>query len=540
MTSSERLQRILRAMSDPGFYPHAVSRVEFRQTHISAVFLTGRWVYKLKKPVSLGFLDFRKLSDRKRFCEREVELNRRLSAGVYDGVAAIHEDDNGRLSLGPGGRIVEYAVRMVQLPDDANLAALLAAGEFTRDRLDALARALAAFYAAAGRSPDIDAFGDPELIRFNMEENFEQIAPLAADLPDREQWEFVRQVGRAFWKDHQELFRQRVADGRIRDGHGDLRAEHVYFHDGVQIIDCIEFNERFRYGDAALDVSFLKMDMDRLGHPGAGRVLLDAYARASRDPGAYALTDFYAAYRALVRLKVAGMAMRDLDEAGRAAKRLEMAAYLRLAYRYSLSFGQPTLWIFFGLPGSGKSTLAARTAEALFMPLLQSDTVRKEDPDFPKQSVVPFNTGAYRPVVRGRVYAKLLNLAQEELRKGRSVALDATFSESRWRQAAEDLAADLKTGLVFVECACSPETLRSRLGRRENAQGASDARLHHLEDMLGSFEPFMGSFPETHMRINTEGAVEDCLHEILCTSYALREKQSGKLAGDLREPNGGR
>ena len=488
--------------------------------------------------MNLGFLDFRKLSDRRRFCRREVELNQRLSAGVYQGVVAIREDDRGGLSFGPQGRIVEYAVRMSQLPDEANLAALMAAGEIARERLDALARTLAGFYATADRSPDIDAFGDPELIRFNMEENFEQIAPFAADLPDREQWEFVRQVGRAFWKDHRELFLRRIAEGRIRDGHGDLRAEHVYFHGGVQVIDCIEFNERFRYGDAALDVSFLKMDLDRLGHPEAGRNLLDAFARASRDPGAYALADFYAAYRALVRLKVAGMAMQDLDEAGRAEKRREMAEYLRLAYRYALSFGQPTLWVFFGLPGSGKSTLAERTAEALSMPLLQSDTVRKEDPDFPQQAVVPFNTGAYRPVVRGRVYARLLNLAQEEIRKGRSVALDATFSESRWRQAATDLAADLKAGLVFVQCACSPETLRSRLGRRENDPGASDARPLHLEDMLGSFEPFIESVPGTHVRIGTEGDVEDCLHDILCAAYALRDRQSRKLANHLREPDG--
>ena len=538
MTPSDRLRKIIRAMSDPGFYPHAVSRVEFRQTHISAVFLTGEWVYKLKKPVNLGFLDFRELSDRRRFCRREAELNQRLSSGVYEGVVAIHEDDSGRLSFGPGGRIVEYAVKMAQLPEDASLAALLPGGGFTHGRIDALASALADFYASAERSPGIDAFGDPELIRFNMEENFEQIAPFVPDLPDRERWEFVRQVSRAFWKDHQDLFRRRIADGRIRDGHGDLRADHVYFHEGVQIIDCIEFNERFRYGDAALDVSFLKMDLDRLGHPEAGRDLLAGYARASGDPGAYALVDFYAAYRALVRLKVAAMSLAHVDEAGRAEKRQEMATYLRLAYRYAMTFGQPTLWVFFGLPGSGKSTLAERTAQALFMPLLQSDTVRKDDPDFPEQAVVPFNTGAYRPVVRGRVYAKLLNLAQEELRRGRSVVLDATFSEARWRQAAVDLASDLKTGLIFAECACSPETLRSRLGRRENVPGASDARLLHLEDMLGSFEPFIESVPETHIRTDTEGTVEECLHEILCKAYALREKQSRKLTGNLREPDG--
>jgi aminoglycoside phosphotransferase family enzyme len=242
-------------MSEPTFYPHDVQGVEVRETHISLVFLTGGLVYKIKKPVALGFLDFRKLADRRRFCAREVELNRRLSSGVYEGVVAIRDDGKGGLSLAPRGRAVEYAVRMVQLPDRANLAAMLAEGPPTEGLLDDLGRTRAGVYAEARRSEDIDAFGDPELIRFNMEENFEQIAPLAAGLVPPEQWEFVRQVCRAFWKDHRELFMQRVQAGMIRDGHGDLRADHVYFHGGVQIIDCIEFNERFRYGDAALDLA---------------------------------------------------------------------------------------------------------------------------------------------------------------------------------------------------------------------------------------------------------------------------------------------
>lgn len=533
MTHPQNLDRIRRAMSEPAFYPHDVQKVEVRETHISLVFLTGGLVYKIKKPVALGFLDFRKLADRRRFCAREVELNRRLSSGVYEGVVAIREDGNGRLSLAPRGRAVEYAVRMVQLPDQANLAAVLAEGPPTQGLLDDLGRTLAGFYASARRSEDIDAFGDPELIRFNMEENFEQIAPLAEGLVPPEQWEFVRQVCRAFWKDHRELFVQRVQAGMIRDGHGDLRADHVYFHGGVQIIDCIEFNERFRYGDAALDLAFLKMDLDRLGHPKAARSLLSIYARTSGDPGVWALVDFYAAYRALVRLKVACMSLPHADEGVRAALRRDIRGYLELAIRYALSFGRPTLWVFFGLPGSGKSTLAEMAARALSMPLLQSDAVRKEDPGFPADGVVPFNTGAYRPVVRGRVYARLLNLAQERLRQGASVVLDATFSETRWRDAAADLARDLNSGLVFVQCACSPATLRERLGRREQAPGESDARPFHLEDMLATFEPFIESLPDTHMLVDTGQGAEQCLHDILCTGHALKGRQSCRLAESL-------
>lgn len=526
MKPAGQFQNILKAMSDPAFYPHAVSRIEFRETHISAVFLTGQWVYKLKKAKNLGFLDFRELSDRRHFCRREVELNQRLSTGVYHGVVAIHEDGRGNLSFGPEGDIVEYAVKMAQLPEASNLAALLGQGDLDDGRLAALGGTLADFYARAERGPGIDAFGDPDIIRFNTEENFEQIQPFVAGRLDADAWDFIREVSRSFRADREDLFRHRMRTGRIRDGHGDLRADHVYFHDGVQIIDCIEFNERFRYGDAALDLAFLMMDLDRLGHGRTGRRLLAAYARTARDPEIYALLDFYAAYRALVRLKVACFSLKDDREPLPA----DAGRCFSLAYRYALSFGRPALWVFSGLPASGKSTLAERTAQALFMPLFQSDSVRKRDPGFPDEGVTAFNAGAYRPVLRGRVYAKLLNLAQEELRKGRSVALDATFGESRWRQAAVELAADHNVGIVFVRCTCSTETIRSRLARREEERGTSDARLFHLDDMIRNFEPFGAETEGVSIATDTDRDVEESFYDTLAAGHALKSAQAEALA----------
>ncbi len=533
MTTPTRIDAILRAMTDPAFYPHDVSRIEIRQTHISAVLLTGQWVYKLKKPKDLGFLDFRKLADRERFCRREAELNGRLSNGVYAGVVAIHEDDHGRLSFGPGGRVVEYAVKMRQLPEEANLARLLESGMFNDDRLEDLGRVLAAFHAGALRSTDIDGFGDPDLIRFNMEENFEQIGPYASGLVDVEKWEFIRQVSRAFWQDHQDLFRHRVQSGRIRDGHGDLRADHVYLHEGIQIIDCIEFNDRFRYGDTALDLAFLKMDLDRLGFAEASGRLVAFYARAASDPEVYALLDFYAAYRALVRLKVSCMSLDQADEDRRALLQSDIRAYLGLALRYALSFGRPTLWVFCGLPASGKSTLAEATAEALFMPLFSSDAVRKEDGEMSGASVVPIDAGPYRPLLRGRIYARLLNLAMERLRNGSSVVLDATFSESRWRRSAIQLADDLKTDIVFAHCVCSTATLKRRLAMRDTSPGASDARLFHLDEMQKRYEVFDSPPEDTYLRIDTDETVESCLHFLLSGAHALKTNQAERIAGRL-------
>ncbi len=516
---------ICRAMSDPAFYPHPVCHVERRETHISVVFLAGEWVYKLKKHKDLGFLDFRDPARRLHYCRQEVNLNQRLSFGVYQDVVGIHEGESG-LCFGPVEGALEYAVKMARLPDEASLEALLRRGGITQEDIARLGRALAGFHARAQRGPDIDAYGDIGHIRFNMEENFTQIQPFAQDLLDSQKWEFFRQVCRSFADNHVDLFAHRVLEGRISDGHGDLRAEHVYFHNGVQVIDCIEFNERFRYGDCALDLAFLIMDLDRLGHADAGRLLLQAYATAAGDAEAYALMDFYAAYRAAVRLKVSCFSLEYATD--RSAVKRDIRGYLDQACRYAVSFGRPVLWVFCGLPASGKSTLARRVARALFMPLFASDAVRKREPDFPGAGVVAFDSGAYRPVLRSRVYAGLFNLAQDEIKKGRSVVLDATFSKAEWRESAMRLAEDQKAGLIFVECVCSPGTIRARLALRECEAGESDARLIHFEDLVARFEPFDGESGGARITIDTDQAVEDCFYQILAQGHAFKHAQAGE------------
>ncbi len=526
-------EKICRAMAKADFYPHPVSRLELRQTHISAVFLTGAWVYKLKKPVNLGFLDFRELSDRKHFCEQELLLNQRLSTGVYQEVVGIREDEDGNPSLRGQGRLLEYAVKMAQLPDESSLTTLLREGHVTEEHTTALGQALARFHDSAASGPDIDIFGDPELIRRNMEENFEQIQPFTASRINPEHWEFVRQVCRSFWTDHQELFRSRIRAGKIRDGHGDLRTDHVYFHDGIQIIDCIEFNQRFRYGDVALDLAFLTMDLDHQRRSEIARHLLTVYARTARDPEIFALLDFYAAYRALVRLKVTCFSLSQADPKYHDPLLREMNRYLGQAYEYAMIFGRPMLWVFCGLPASGKSTLAEMVAAALSMPLAQSDTIRKQDPDFPRNGVTPFQSGGYHPVMKNRVYAKLLNQAQDELRNGQSVIVDATFSSHHWRQAAMDLARDRDVGLIFVECACALETIKQRLARRETQPGASDARLVHLDAMLAHHEPFTTDTAKTHLRIDTDQPVDQCLYDILIQARALEQAQASALLDGL-------
>ncbi len=522
--NSQLFDAVCRAMADPAFYPHPATPLECRETHISTVFLAGEWVYKLKKPVDFGFLDFRTLDAQRYFCEREVVLNQRLSHDVYQRVVDICRDEAGRFFL-DGGEPVACAVKMRRLPDEACLAALLRHGAITRGDMEGLGRHLASFYAQGESSNEINHFGNPQVIAFNMEENFQQVEPFVGAFLDRERWEFIREASRAFFHHWHQLFEKRLRHHRIRDGHGDLRAEHVYFYRGIQIIDCIEFNDRFRYGDVASDLAFLHMDLEALGHPEVSRPIMAAYVQYSGDFELYALLDFYATYRALVKVKVACLRSTEIAAPeGRLGSEQMAGEYLDHAYRYALQFSRPTLWVFCGLPASGKSALAERLAEALSLPLFQSDRLRKAEPDHavPEEEVVPFGEGHYRLSWRQRTYARMLALAQENLKNGHSSILDATFSRSKWREEARQLATDLDTNLIFVECVSGEETLKARLKEREPGHSFSDARLQHLPEMIEAFEPLTEVAADTHIRLDTEQPLATSFLELLAAGYASK------------------
>ncbi len=541
----ESFEKICEAMANPAFYPHRVVELKRIDTHISTVFMTGYWAYKLKKPVDFGFLDFRDLDARGRFCRREVELNSRLSRGVYQGVVEIREDDSGRvLGLSPDGRrdttgkgkVVEYAVKMRQLPDEASLESLLKAGKAARSRAVDLGRRVAEFYEHSRTNPEIARFGAVEAISYNVEENFRQLEPFIDGLSARERRDLMRQVSRSFLKICEETIEGRVRDGRIRDCHGDLRADHVYFYRGIQIIDCIEFNDRFRYSDVVNDLAFLHMDLEHRGYDDWSDAFLAAYVERAGDHGLYALLDFYASYRAVVRFKVACLRSTEVSgPEGEAVKR-EALGYLDQAYRYAVQFSRPALWVFCGLPAAGKSMLGEATAGALGIPVFESDRVRKEmeaEHGRPKSGVAPFGTGQYKTEIRQLVYGEMLARAQERVKSGRPVVLDATFSRRKWRDDVRRLAADLDCSLLFVECACREETLRSRLEARTAASGLSDARLEHLPQMLASFEPTSELPSGIHIKVDTDLPFSRNLVEVLSEGYAKKRAQVRALLRTL-------
>lgn len=512
-------------MADPTFYPHGVSLLERRDTHISTVFLTGRWAYKIKKPVDFGFLSFADLDSRRHFCDREATLNQRLSHGVYHGVVPIWRDRRGRFHPGPGGDPVEYAVKMRQLDERESLLWRLESRCVSSADMEKLGSLLADFYESSARNREIDQYGHPDVIAFNMEENFFQIAPFVDGLLGPEGFELIRQVSRAFFLSHGSLFDRRLEAGRIRDGHGDLRCDHIYFCNGIQVIDCIEFNDRFRYGDVISDLAFLHMDLEHRGAHDLSLRLLSAYADRADDFEIYALLDFYAAYRALVKVKVA--CLRSAEPSGAVEQevlKMEAGSYLRQACRYALQFSRPTIGVVMGLPASGKSSLGEVMAERLSSTLLQSDLIRREigGRRAHEGETVPYGSGIYQRPMRQRVYARMLSLAQEQVKQGRSVLLDATFSRQRWRDEVRQLASDLDTNLVFYECVCPEEAIRVRLVEREGQDGPSDARLRHLPQMVRDYEPPTELEAVQHVRVDTSLPLRETLSQALSEGYAKR------------------
>lgn len=517
--SSDHQAEIVRVMLRPEFYPHPVEAVSLQETHISRVLLTGDFVYKIKKPVDLGFLDFTTLEKRRHFCRREVELNRRLSHDIYLGVVSITKKDRTYYLAGPG-ETVEYAVKMKQLPAESSMVRLLEDKKIDAQSVALLARILAGFYENAPSGPKINAAGSWRTIKTNCEENFSQTEEFAGSFIDERMYHIIRSVNSSFLQRRKRLFERRVKEHKIREGHGDLRAEHIYFTpDGIQIIDCIEFNRRFRCGDAASDLAFLAMDLDFEGYPGLDRTLIEAYVHHSGDRDVLVLLDFYKCYRAFVRAKVncfrlkqGGLAAEEQSDLRSQTERL-----VDLAYQYALQYTRPTIWVVCGMIASGKSTVAEALADALQVRTMRSDVVRKKlfDRQLLDSQTAGFGEGIYSEDATSLTYGKLLLLAQEEVEKDRSVILDATFGHKNQRREVLRLAEDMDADIVFVECRCPEAVIRKRLREREKSPSVSDARLMHLPEFKARYEALDEIPPAIKIMIDTSEPLEENLEKIL-------------------------
>lgn len=480
-------------LSDPKSYPHRPQRVKVIETHSAVVFMASPYVYKIKKPVDLGFLDFSTLEKRRHFCRREVELNERLCEGVYQGVVAIKRRQDG-LGFRDGGRTVEYAVKMKELSPRGFLHHRLRRGEARPRDLDRVADKLRDFYLAQHPTREIESWGRVAKLKISTDENFQQTESFVGVTLTETAWRTLRWYTKEFFRRRRRLFESRVRDEWIRDCHGDLHLEHIHLTErSLHIYDCIEFNDRFRYVDVANDAAFLAMDLDHQGRPDLSCHFVRRMARALGDARMLELVDFYKCYRAYVRGKVESFQgeAEESSEKDRQAHVRQAKQYFRQALGYAVVGSHPLVLAVMGGVASGKSTLAGALGEELGWRTFSSDTVRKELSGLPP---------AERPSAAGRAklysarrtrqtYAKLIEWAESETAGGRSVILDATFSRRSMRRELIRHFQRTETPVIFIEARVGEEAARRRLRQREGESVVSDARLEDYEKLAARYEP---------------------------------------------------
>ncbi len=535
-------ETLLAALTRPEAFPYALAGedISLRQTHASAVVLAQQRAYKLKKPKNFGFFDYSTPALRRHFCVEEVRLNARLASKVYLGVAPVLQSSAGQIRFGPtlsvehlpepgerldDSQVIDYAVVMLRLPDEATLEAQIRAGTATPALLAEVARFIAAFHRNATTDAHIASFGERQVVEGNWQENFTQAQPYIGRTLDAALSARISTAVQRFLDMRDPLFASRVREGRVRDCHGDLRLQHVYtpnmVHNQLAVIDCIEFNERFRYSDVAAEVAFLLMELDAAGRPDLSRAFLAAYLEETGDEALCEVLPFYLCYRAYVRGKVESF---QLDEpevsAAQRAVALERARLLfALAGQYAERLSGPLLVLVGGVMGTGKSTLAQALQRRLRWASCSSDSIRKRlaslQPAQPQEAA--FGAGIYSADWTARTYHGLLEAAQAALEAGRSVIADASFSRRADRQAMARLAAKYKARAVFVECTCSPEVALDRLARRwaERVAGhpeampqaslASDGRPALYEAQRAAWEPVSDEEDRTieHLEVDT-------------------------------------
>ena len=513
-------EQLLPFLLNPNSYPHRPRSVRLVQTHASLVFIASPFVFKVKKPVNFGFLNFSTLEKRRYFCEREVALNRRLSPGLYLGVVPI-SIRNGRFTFDPGEDVVEYAVKMRKLSERHFLDQLVERDEVVPGDLDRLVHVLKQFYETQHPTEEIEAWGRIDRLRISTDENFRQARQFIGHTISRPVFEAIRFYTGQFFKCHAALFASRVREKWIRDCHGDLHLEHIHVTPrALHIYDCIEFNDRFRYVDVASDAAFLAMDLDYKGRPALARHFATHMASALNDEGMPRLMDFYKCYRAFVRGKVESLhsVAHAAPEAERAASAQRARRYFRLALQYTIAGSQPMVLAVMGRIASGKSTLAHALGAELGWKVHSSDYLRKSMAGFPlyERSRSSARKRLYSAAMTVKTYDRLLATAEAQVLKGHCVILDATFARRAHRRwLAEHLG---KRGIHWrvLEARASDLAVKHRLRLREAKPGeVSDARIEDFATLTRLYEPPDELPPMRRGRVSTSGPIDASLTRAL-------------------------
>jgi aminoglycoside phosphotransferase family enzyme/predicted kinase len=526
MEPRESRARLVEAMMRPEFYPDRPATVEMKQTHMSWVFLAGDYVYKVKKPVRFPFADAFTLGARYAFCREEIRLNRRLAPKVYLGVVPIF-DHGKHYALGSQSDIyhsgvVEYAVKMRRLPEHRMLDHLVRTGQ-SGETVAEVTRKLVDFHDAASSTSSL-CYGSAAAVSSMVLGNLEECQRFIGYSLSQSEYDSIYNYLRSFLDSNRDLLNERARQGRVREGHGDLRCEHVCMTEEVEIFDCIEFDERLRYCDVASEIAFLAMDLDSLGVPQQADELIDLYAQLSDDSELAALTNFYKCHRACIRGKVGSL--KALEPEVPAQEREQARARSRALFALASSYaeqGRPCLLVVCGLAASGKSTIAKMLTRVTGFETFNSDRIRKylagiAETAHPKNE---YAAGIYSPEFDRLTYETLNARARESLREGRGAILDATFKSPGQRRAVLELGKEFRVPVLFVECRTNNKEAHQRLLRR-TAEGTavSDATVEIYEHQKRDFVSLTELPPVNHQVLVT---TQDRSGTLSCLRRALAQ-----------------
>jgi hypothetical protein len=511
-------------MTEKEFYPHRPAQVELRQTHISYVFLAGEYVYKVKKPVRFAFLDYSTLRKRFHFCLEEVRLNRRLAPKIYLAVVPIYQEKEGFFLAEDSPHVEpsavrEYAVKMLRLPEGQILNRLLKEGQVGKADISAIAKELVSFHLSAA-TEQASIYGAPEAIRRLVAENFKETECFVGKTISQKMFHKIQEYSLDFLNVHADLFKSRIQDGKVREGHGDLRAEHICLTDEIAIFDCVEFAEGLRYCDVASEVAFLAMDLDFLSAPDLSEHLAAEYAEMGHDEALSLLLPYYKCYRAYVRGKVESLKSQEQEvpqnERKGASDRSQR--YFSLAYRYVHRTPRLAMLIVCGMVGTGKSTVALMLADLTGFQLLNSDLVRKRLADVsPTERVAEgYRRGIYSDSFTRLTYQTLLAEAERSLKAGRGVIVDGTFKEGENRRLFLTQAANMGIPVSFIECRAREEEIFHRLKQREKESGqVSDADWQVYLRQRSEFTSLTEIPDRIHLIVNTESDLRNSIERLV-------------------------
>jgi uncharacterized protein len=487
------------------------------QTHISWVFIASPFVFKVKKPVNLGFVDFSTLEKRRYFCQREIELNRRLCPAIYLDPVPIYETDSG-FSFKPPGDIAEYAVKMKELPHGWFLSELLEKNLVAEKEINRVISTLHRFYQSETPTPEIEQWGTPEKLKISTDENFAQVEPFIGKTISPAAFDAIRHFTNQFYTLNENSFHERIQQHRILDCHGDLHLDHVHLTPkATTIFDCIEFNDRFRFIDIANDLAFLAMDFDFEGRSDLGNLLLRNAARKLGDAGMLEVANFYKCYRAFVRGKVETIQATEKETRNRNEHEKQAARYFRLALRYAIAGSEPLILVVMGRVGTGKSTIAKRFASELNWPVFSSDEIRKTLAHVPLTQRTPPEVRAkiYSARMTQETYSRLLTDGLAALKENRGVILDATFSTRALRKFLRDECKKANASFQFVELEVDVNEIKKRLKLRdEKNDETSDARLEDFEKLSAAYEP-PSEIASDLIRVSASEEVADTVGSVL-------------------------